>query len=538
MVRLSTEYDKELNSKIYYLRGDEAYARTTSTVLYLTGYSNQYIEGYEVGMSVTVLRDLGSGTITLKDGNVVLGVYDWDDTMNLQELDRFKFPWGVEHKLSAHYSGNEKSLSSHSKVKKVTYNLPAIFKTQISLTGSTTTVTSGGNVNITATLTVNGEVTSNCYSQNIHIYVDDTLKQTITTPSNSNVATTTLTGIADGKHTVTAVVDKSSTINGATKSYNLSVGYDIKWTEYSETAVIGATNTYKATVKDYLGTPISSVSAKLLPSNSTTAIATASTNSDGVVTFTTTNPQASMRIGYSGSYSETLNFTIISANNINITLSPYNTTSTGLKTTITATVRTTSGLMSNVPVMFYENGSYLGVENTNSKGQATYQYEGDGSGEKYFTASSGGITSSSVSLKDYIVLYEVTHKRYDKRWITRTNMNWFNNSTYTRLAWNSDSGTGFFVLPNFSSCTIEIVSKDEGYISTSKGNTPNQLGCDVSNGDTVKMIWRNSQCAIYKNNQLEDTRTYSYTDEIYVFFDDGYGSVGSFNIGDLSVLLE
>ena len=541
MVRLSTEYDKELNSKIYYLRGDEAYARTTSTVLYLTAISSSDIEGREVAMSVTVLRDLGSGTITLKDGDVVLGVYDWDDTMNLQELDRFKFTWGVEHRLSAHYSGNAQSLSSHSKVKKVTYALPSAFKTQISLTGSSTAIASGGNATVTATLTINGEVTSNCYSQPILIYVDDTLKATLTTPSDSNTVSTTISGLNDGKHTISAVVEKSSTINSATKSTNLSVGYDIQWTEYSETVTTGSSNTFKATVKNWFGNPIESVTVGLYPSNSTTAITTASTNSNGEVTFTTTAPQSSMRIGYSGSYSETLKFVVVSPTTIDIVLSPYDTTSVGLRTNVTATVRSGSGVISNVPITFYQNNSPCGVKYTDDKGQATYQYTGDGLGEIYFRASSSGITSSSISLKDYIILNDVTNKRYERRWINGGNMEWKNYATYTLLEWNpqdvSTQGMGYFKLLNtsiFNSCTIEIVSKDSGEISTTRGDSLYTVGIDVVSGDIVKMVWRGTQCYCYKNNQLEQTMIIDSNDAIRVYFVSG----GSMKIGDLSVLTE
>ena len=550
MVRLSTEYDKELNSKIYYLRGDEAYARTTSTVLYLTAISSSDIEGREVAMSVTVLRDLGSGTITLKDGDVVLGVYDWDDTMNLQELDRFKFTWGVEHRLSAHYSGNAQSLSSHSKVKKVTYALPSAFKTQISLTGSSTAIASGGNATVTATLTINGEVTSNCYSQPILIYVDDTLKATLTTPSDSNTVSTTISGLNDGKHTISAVVEKSSTINSATKTSNLSVGYDIQWTEYSETAITGTTNTYKATVKNWFGNPIESVTAKLLPPNSNTAIATASTNSDGVATFTTTAPQSSMRIGYNGSYSETLAFEVVAPSGVSLIFSPYDTTYDGLRTDVIATVNSSKGIVAGVPVTFYNNNTSVATINTNAKGQAIYKYVADGSGEKIFKATSMGITSPNQSLKDCIVLIDNDTKRY----------NLIGNFFSPMSIMFSQTETGFSLINNslesmeenwitfpsqtydsrLNNCTIEFTVTTDGYIGTERGETMLFSPRQVKSGDIIRIEWRNENATIYRRR---GTSTVSYfetassvNENPYLYFN--ATDLSYFGLKNFSILLE
>lgn len=80
MVNLVTRYDKVLNEKTFMLKGDEAYARTTDTLLKVIRFpdSLNHLNGMRVGLSIDVLRDIGDSTVVLYDNDEVIGVYNWN----------------------------------------------------------------------------------------------------------------------------------------------------------------------------------------------------------------------------------------------------------------------------------------------------------------------------------------------------------------------------------------------------------------------------------------------------------------------------
>lgn len=80
MVNLVTRYDNNLNEKTFMLKGDEAYARTTDTLLKIIRFpdSLNHLNGMRVGLSIDVLRDIGDSTVVLYDNDEVIGVYNWN----------------------------------------------------------------------------------------------------------------------------------------------------------------------------------------------------------------------------------------------------------------------------------------------------------------------------------------------------------------------------------------------------------------------------------------------------------------------------
>ena len=128
MAKLITTYDSTLKEKVFVLKGEEAYAKSTDTVLTELPREedwNRYLDYMLIGFEVDVHRNIGESSIVLYDNDDVIDVIPFDlgstsvrwekyyDEDTGEWVDnRMKLAYGVEHNIYAKYMGNKQCLKS------------------------------------------------------------------------------------------------------------------------------------------------------------------------------------------------------------------------------------------------------------------------------------------------------------------------------------------------------------------------------------------------------------------------------------------
>ena len=299
MVRLSTQYDATVVDnkkvgKVFMVRGDEAYARTTNTKLEIIDdatNSRDAVEGYRCGFKYDVLRDLGSSSVVLCNGEDELAQYDWSSNdgeryvgvlSNHTTIDPntcLTLAYGVEHQLYMKYKGNKQCLRSKSRITTIHEPLPDKFKTELDLTYNVT----GQGVVLTITVTVNGQHIPATHNKTIEIYVDDELVDTTTTGANTNVATKTLQLEGGKSYSITAVLQGDETIHMGSATIDIPLGFNVVFVEKPSYIVRNLNNVFRVRVTDTQDTPVENATVTLGELSSTT-------DSLGVATFNVTSP--------------------------------------------------------------------------------------------------------------------------------------------------------------------------------------------------------------------------------------------------------
>ena len=263
MARLSSQYDKEVG-KVFVIRGDEAYARTTDSRVKVMASDRTDFNNYRCGLLCNVYRDRGESKITLYNGDIVVNQFDWSENTEQMYIGMnnahtaidpntcLELAWGVPHEIYIRYKGNNQCLPSKSKVLQIYEPLPDEFTTNITMTTSK----SNNNVTVTVELDINGVATSGTHNADIEIYLDDEIVETINT-GDTNTASTTIENIDVGIHTITAMVVGTDSIHSATASEEVVIGDKIAITQYPQPFIIGANNIILVKVTSYNGDAIS-----------------------------------------------------------------------------------------------------------------------------------------------------------------------------------------------------------------------------------------------------------------------------------------
>lgn len=276
MVRISTVYDKDLKQKVFMVRGDESYARTTDISLTLGTITTGDIKGLKIAtITINLYRTRGASSIVLYDGDEILHMQNINQGTSTVTLSNIYLSYGLDHNLWVEYKGNSSCLSSKSKITTVNKPIPSNLTAVITRNESTSQLTTGANIPINCTVTVNGSNVSN--GTIVSIYIDGELNTTATT--TSGVASTSISDISDGKHTVRLDVASSSGMLGNSLSYDVMIGYKVSIIQYPSPFVTGINNTFKTKVLNYNNSPVSSATVTMNSSSQ-------STNSSGIATHT------------------------------------------------------------------------------------------------------------------------------------------------------------------------------------------------------------------------------------------------------------
>ena len=122
MVRLSIFHDKDINEQVFMVRGDERYARSTSTVMELREVSLQS-EYFLQDIFVNVLRDVGNAGLVVYDNGVpIYTMNTWQSTDTGRVITLPALAYDSEHNLRVKYIGNGQCSPSMSKSETVVSN--------------------------------------------------------------------------------------------------------------------------------------------------------------------------------------------------------------------------------------------------------------------------------------------------------------------------------------------------------------------------------------------------------------------------------
>lgn len=414
MVRISTVWDKidEVNTKVFMVRGDEAYARTTNVQISLKDSVSGASNGFIATAIIDVLRDTGNSSITFYDGEDVLTVVDWSYSNSNMEVELPRLSWDNEHLIWARYNGNTECLKSKSDVVSITKANPDLTDTTITNTTSTIDYTSTDNITITGRLNrVSGS--ASLQGREISFYADGTLKGTANTSDTSGNVSKSIGTLSNGKHEISIVFDGDNPLGASETKFTISVGYTLKITEYPKTFINGESNTVRVSMINSLGNPVADKTITFGGQSGTT-------DNNGVATITNiTNivDNTTMYASY-GNYTSN-NITAKSCTITGITIEADDgITVNGVPEPLTATIEGT-GTLSNIPITI--SGDMTGTYTTNTGGAVSFSYMGDGQGQKTITATAQN-ESASVTIDDLIYYVKAREFNNGKPQITKATL--------------------------------------------------------------------------------------------------------------------
>ena len=516
MVQTSTTFDDKLKKKVFVIRGDEGYARSTDVVVSASTPTTSTTY-FAQPISINVLRDTGNSQVAVYDGDTVLEIFNWTGSTSAT-TKTYNLAYGVPHYIKVKYLGNKQCLSSTSKTIEVSMDDPNLYSSTLTY-GSSTQRYAGATVSYTLATTGSSSYVN---GQTIKLYYDGVLLGTSTTNS-SGVATFTLTAssVENGLHNLQAVFEGSANLYGCTKDTQISIGYDISFIKYPDVAIDNANNQFKVLLKDWFGTAVNNATVYLR--SGTSNLLNTTTNSSGQASFQTSSPQTS------GEYYARYTNSAITYDTPTITSPYFNPTSITLMVSSpqgdTCAVNHSTEIIA-VPYGLYGDGTENPISNldvvfnllpssfdatikTNSNGEARYTYTGTGFGVRDISIMVRGLTAEHIYIYDYLQYWWSQGKKLNQSYnLTNATLNthyngWSvrpttSNKKATMTLNGASDGDWIFEFDVISfkggASSISIC----GYTYTSK--QPNQK---------IKVIYQSGQRKVYADNTLLNTASVS-----------------------------
>ena len=372
-----------------------------SGLISLTASQTSVTYGSSVPLTATVIdgdTPVSGETVTFYDGETLLGS-DTTDSDGVATLSTSSLSIG-SHSCTAVYD------ESTSNAVNVTVNK---ITSTLSLSAASSTITYGGNVSLSGTLSVGS-------GESVKIYNGNTLIDTVTT-STGGAFTKTVTGLNAGSYTFKATYEGDSThssvtssnvsvtVNKATPTITLTVpSTGTVGTSYTVSGTLNVSGSVKlyegSTLKDTLTVSSGSFSKSITQSSAGTysyyAVFEATSNYNSVTSSTGSITVSDVAPSYDG-VSLTSDKSILSY-------------ADSESATLTAQLLdgSSSASVSGVTVEFFKGSTSLGTATTNSSGVATKSYASAGSGDISLTAEVGSLVSETYSIEDCIFYDSLT----------------------------------------------------------------------------------------------------------------------------------
>lgn len=278
MANIITSYDQTLKEKVFIVRGEEGYARTTDCMLTEILHNgerksdwNTHLDYMLIEFRIDVVRDVGASEVVLYDNDVVLGVYPFDTNSHYIDLkfedsehdNRIMLNYDVEHNLYAKYMGNKQCLKSQSKTYSFYESMPDAYNCSLSLLESdgetplSVNYDTGDTVAFKVKIDAETEVGQEYVAGNdIEIYVDGVkLEDDYTTGIGGITSLIEIEDLPDGLHKITARFNGTEYLAYSSQSIDISVGYIVTIEEYPPYVINNESFNALVKVVDYLGVP-------------------------------------------------------------------------------------------------------------------------------------------------------------------------------------------------------------------------------------------------------------------------------------------
>lgn len=530
MAQLNTIYDKDLKEKIFILKGEERYARTTDCILEeITHESgadvdpetgrrsdwNTHMDYFLLEFRIDVLRDIGASYVTLYDNDEVIGVFDFDTNSHYIDLkyedvehdNRLRFTYDVEHNLYAKYMGNKNCLKSKSKMYTFKEDTPSAFTSSITYTGLNDRYISDPSISFTVSLVSEGDVAS----KTLKVYDGTTLITTDTTDDNGSISVS-LPTMDNGLHSIRTVFDGNEYITASEYVKNVSIGVNVQVIKYPSCVLNSDNLYYIVSATDYHGNPFTNIPMITKTSQGTIGVVSR-TSSIGRATLTIPNSSFNTFVE-----DGVLKYECIYFNHpdmgVELSTNWYDNASVAISvrdTIISNSVSTQVVISTNVPepvtgtYIIYSNHPFTTGFTTDEHGAFIMNYMGRGYGDTRFTAE---ITDSShsVTIEDVLQYWNSDGKQYNINYnatlgsVTKLSNGWRFNSSREEDRY---------------ACSVNLLEDYEHIdssleftvISASGVNKVFLTPTTVSANDKfrIEKSATNNECKVYKNNQLINT---------------------------------
>ena len=432
MANIITSYDKSLKEKVFIVRGEESYARTTDCMLTEILHNGERREDWNTHLDymllefrIDVVRDVGASEVVLYDNDVVLGVYPFDTNSHYIDLkfedsehdNRIMLNYDVEHNLYAKYMGNKQCLKSQSKTYSFYEAMPDAYNCSLSLLESdeetplSIDYDTGDTVSLKVKIDAETEVGQEYVAGNdIEIYVDGVkLEDDYTTGIGGITPSIEIEDLTDGEHTITARFNGTEYLAFSSTTMDISVGYVASIISYPSYLINN--NPFDASVKvtDYLNNPQQGFTVTQISSS-----VSATTNGNGMAYFNSIHDDDG-ELSFVSASPSLVNY---NSNIVDITDYENVTVSLSQSSTITANNRavTLTGKVNGVSEPVTVNLSNGGTLTTNNQGKFSVIYLGEGAGDVSLTASVYG-SSASVTIEDVIQYWKAPSTLIDREYV-------------------------------------------------------------------------------------------------------------------------
>lgn len=521
MVQLNTTYDRQLKEKIFVLKGDEGYARTTDVIATLiTDFSDYdtHISTCHVGLEIEVLREFGDSHLHVYvDGEVTTipwshenmdtiidstwnerGVY-WENgklIIGKQQIYPSLIETGiyclydVEHTIKVKYDGNKQCLGSSDTIV-FTVPMPNSFKSTLTFTSQSQRYAPTTEIN-DISVAFSGEHSS-LEEKSVSIYVDGVYNDSVNLRPNDSSETLELTGLTEGLHTLTAVFDGDDEFYASQTEYQISIGYNIVNLDYSPYIIQGDSGYLSCTVLDYFNEPFEGLGLAVTEYIEDWGWETISQtfNTDGEGSITIEPVYYSSRefaISTGTWYSERHTTDVISPTSISLELSNPITVGTE-STTLTGTLMQNDSPLQVSGIKVTVTGTNVQTVETDENGNFSCIFSSPHVEDTTITASVSNISASILWRRVY-VWWSVANNKYSGTPMT-TNVTISRKSTGFGFIQNSVSYGNVFFSSEIDnrrgdSYRFKVINKGLG---TSKlyGFTFNELG--IQNGDEIRVAF-------------------------------------------------
>ena len=416
MVRLSTTYDKDLNKKVFMVRGDEAYARTTDCKVNITGtITTENVQGLLISeLKINLYRTLGDGMVTLYDDEQLLNAWTFSEETTEITVTNLYLSYGVNHELYAVYKPlHDYCFGSKSKRLNVFEPIPDEYYGVVLFSANVIQI---NNSSPTVNVTVKRKNDSTINNASISYYLDDVF---IGTTSNNSVS---LSNVADGKHILRVELHNGEDYYGTSYTCDLLKGYIVEIVDYPKCSVVLDSRlirkmpslfTTRGKVTDYNDNPVSQIPVTFINEGYTI---TYNTDQDGIVEFDDIMDYyetGSARLSCYGSLSDEVQINVPSINNVELSCNSI--FFEDEENIITANV-TGEGSLNNIPICIVDDSDtdYYWIGYTDSNGIASIKYNGVGAGFRNVSNDFGYNLLSFVDVHQYWTPNKLVNQDYDK----------------------------------------------------------------------------------------------------------------------------
>lgn len=506
MAKLITTYDSTLKEKVFVLKGEEAYAKSTDTVLTELPREedwNRHLDYMLIGFEVDVHRNVGESSIVLYDNEDVIDVIPFDlgsssvrwekyyDEDTGEWVDnRMKLAYDVEHNIYAKYMGNKQCLKSQSKVYQFSEEMPDAYLSALEFVDVESYYDADSNVDISVQL-----VADDYYSnQTIKLYSNNIVIGTATTDS-SGVAVFENIDIVRGLNNFVARFNGTEVLLSCESSISVSGGYTLTIIEKPSYVIDNIPSSVTVLAKDYLNEPKSSVDVTIQAYDSTEwseVSQTVYTNSEGKAiinpTYLTDRPFRAINTQFNYVSDE---YTIPSYSGLGVYLESDNNppyyTAKGYSFPILGEVTSVSSPVDvDITYSKSEEGDVIYTETvtTNDRGKFNTVYNGTGEGTVWVSAKIGTDSfNTPIIITDYVQYWKVPSILLNRDYGLGTNSTL---TTYTNGFGLSNSVTSIALI-NFKNTGYDISFKVSSISATGISVTGSNNWIRVKAGDTVRV---------------------------------------------------